>query len=335
MEELKKNLHLVVFGAGVLLGIILLVVGITMRGGTEDTLDASLATLQTVSPVTEGDLTEAKQTRERFDASLASATSTLERRGKSLEQGFNPAINPGNFYTDDATQTLRRLQADFNELRREQTLPEPLAGRYRIADTTRANEFWTERDKEMSSLRQDQVRDYWIRLRIMEEVAAVCQDLVEAGADDGMGVRLINFTFENIAPIGTQEDLSPWMTMPWGVQIECSPSFGVMLLSELTSPTEASMENRRGFPNLFSAYQMQLKERPDRGKFLIDNEYKKELGHSEDLGPNDARGQQVIEEVKKKIEDEITIAQPARVALRLRAAMFNERWRPVVEPEEQ
>jgi hypothetical protein len=339
MDGLKKNLHFVVFGAGVLLGVIFLFVGISMRGGTEEKLDQSLGSLGTLSPPTEGDVNAAKKVRAKFDSSMKDAESTLKGRGKALTQGFDPSQAPDEFYTDDATGTLRDLDARFAAMRKDVSMPDPLTGRYRIEDREKDNTFWKDRDGEMATLRQEQVKEYWIRLRIMEEFATICERLLEAGAGDGMGVRLITFNFEALTTVGNQDELSPWVVMPWSVQLECSPGFSVLLLSELTSPSELTMggdENpRRGFPNLLTNYQTQLKGRPDRAKFKIDNDYKKKLGFTEELDPESNQGKSVIGDVETTLEEELTLVQPVKVGMRMQAAMYNEEWRPMVEPVEE
>ncbi len=218
MDELKKNLHLVVFGAGVLLGVILLLVGMTVRGGAVDQLDERQAALDSaVNPPTQGDLQQAEADRARFDSSLEEAEKTLTAASRLLND-VNPSMTASAFKNQypPRLQALKQRYEQLAEIQDAAQLPEPISD-YKLEPPTGGarGDYFDGVGTRMGNASQVQVESYLIELNIMEEVATTCERLVDAGVDGGKGVKLIEFSFQEFdrGTGGRTQGQNPWRTM--------------------------------------------------------------------------------------------------------------------------
>lgn len=361
MDNLKKNLHFVVFGAGVLLGIILLVAGIMVRGGTEDKLaEAQTGLAGKTKVATRGTLEEATARSERFGSSLQDAESKLRGIGSAFDAGYLSHQTGGEFYSAEARPTLQRLRQRFAALSRPNPMPALLEGwEVSRSGAERVQEqAWEQLEREMTSPSNDKIREMQMRLRILDEVATTCEKLVETGIGDDFGFKLTEIRFEayGVAAIGTytNESDSPWLAMPFSLKFECSPSFAVALVDELVNPTSRTMSatadknQRKGFPMLLDMMQTEMTERPPVVRYDISNDDKAAVANKlnekgagitlpsdpKELDPAEGEGKKLVEAASKDLNQDDRLALPVRVGLKMRAATFNKNWRAVKKEEE-
>lgn len=355
MENLKKNLHFVVFGAGVLLGVILLVAGITVRGGTESKLDGAQAKLKANTKVpTRGTLKQATERSNKFEGSLKDAESTLSKgAGVSFASNYK-TYNAGRaFYTNEADGELRDLKARYQAMEKPLALPKLLVG-WEYSTSSKESDFWSPLEREMASPPTDKIRDYQMALRIMGEVATTCERLLATGADGRFGVKLLNMKFDDAyGPSGSSVPDSPWLVKPFSVRLECSPAFAVALLSELVNPSERTLDataagkKRAGFPMFVDLMQIEQMARPMVLRFDVSNDEKAAVAKAvndtlpdgqkiavpsdpKKMGPKDnGAGQKMVEEIRKALTETDPVTLPVRVGIKLKAAAFNKDWRVV------
>ncbi|MCA8918083.1 MAG: hypothetical protein KDB68_01405 [Planctomycetes bacterium] len=361
MDNLKKNLHFVVFGGGVLLGIILLFVGITVRGGKEESLSTAQANLAKYSSVkSKGTLERATKRASGFGGTLEEAENALSK-GKSVAFNSDYTTHPsgGAFYSAEANAKLNELKARFAAMEKPQPMPK-LLEHYSFVQTgnSGSSAFWTQLEKDMSSPPNEKIRHYQMRLRIMDEFATTCERLLETGAEGALGVALISMKFDEYSPSGNSPLDSPWMNMPFQVVMESAPSFAVLLSNELVNPTKRSLgktadgKERIGFPIFLDMLQTEMKERPLLVRFDIGNDEKAEVAKkvNEELGagekinvpsdpkaldPKEGEGKKLVEEATKILNESDVIELPVRVGMRLRAGSFNKDWKVVAAPPEE
>lgn len=360
MDNLKKNLHFVVFGVGVLLGIILLGVGIMWRGGTEEALASAQADLAAKTKVaSRGTLDEATARSERFGSSLQEADARLRNTGGAFESSYDSHQSGGEFYSAEARPALQRLKNRFAAMNRNNPMPALLDG-WEVTRTGAErvqDQAWEQLEREMLSPSNDKIREMQMRLRVLEELATTCEKLIETGIGGDFGVKLTEFRFEayGVAAIGayTNETDSPWYAMPVSLKLECSPSFAVALVDELVNPTSRTMtptadkNQRKGFPILLDMMQTEMVERPPVVRYDINNDDKEAAARKlndkgagitlpndpKKLDPAEGEGKKLVEAADKDLNQEDRVALPVRVGLKLRAATFNKNWRAVKKDE--
>jgi hypothetical protein len=366
MDNLKKNLHFVVLGVGLLLGIVFMVVGIIYRGGVEEELVAKQAELARALPAvqSEGTLADVKARSERFSGTLTEATEALSASSLgSFGQGYDNHSTGGQFYCNEANRKIRELKARFDVLQKPIKFT-GLLERYTLTrSSASATNVWEEFEKNMANPQVEQIRDLQRMLRFLDELATACERLVEAGHDDGMGVRLTNVKTDGgwVGNAGAEFE-SPWMNMKFDINLECSAGFALLLAEELARPTSLTMAkmdgraNRLGFPVFVDLLQLELMERPAIAKFEVSNEggnsgatkasaAAKVNEHLEggakvavpsnpdDLNPETGEGKKLLDAVTNRIENDERIVLPTKVFIRVRAAAFNRAWRAVAVEE--
>lgn len=356
MDNLKKNLHFVVFGVGILLGVVFLLVGIMIRGGTEEELSTAQINLAkwTVVP-TKGTLDQATERSNRFGDSLKDAETKLTSGpGVAFTSGFTTYGSGSEFYTSEARPSLQKLKDRFAAMAKPVPMPSLMEGWALVRSGSDKEQIWDRLEGEMTSPAPDKIREMQMRLRILQELAATCERLLASGAGETFGVKLLEVNFDSFGVTGGGEADSPWLSMPFTVKLECSPSFAVVLADELVNPTTRTMsgqgENaRRGFPILLDMLQTEMTERPPEIRLDVGNEDKAEVARKlnekgkgiivppdpTELDPEIGEGKKLVEAATEDLNENDRIVLPVRAGLKLRAAAFNKNWRAVKKEENQ
>ena len=351
MDNLKQNLHFVVLGGGILLGIIFVVAGIVVRGGTEEQLATANQSLSGKTGVaTKGTLDDLERRSGKFESTLDEAETAL-KGAVSFDNGYEDHSSGNAFYTNEANRKLTNLRDRWAALEVDQKLSTLLEGWVvkRSSGNENADAFWTRMQTEVANPPVDSIRDLQRQLRILEEVLVACERLVAAKLDNGMGVKLLEFKAEPHASLTNNKLDSPWMVTQWEIDIECDPGFAVLLFDELVNPSALTMAkvqdkpDRIGFPNLPMNLQTEMIERPGELKLSIQNDekagaYKKanDAGESlavpddpENVDPNSTVGKALSESLHKILTEKHPIVMPVRAGIRMQAASFNSEWRAV------
>ena len=352
MDNLKKNLHFVVFGAGVLVGIIFVAVAFVWRGGTETALTEAQTKLAPQSPVaSQGALDKATARSDRFGASLSDAESALTNKGVAFANNYEKSETGGEFFTNEANLGLRRLQERFDAMQTPTPMPAQLKGWQFVKSGSDKDTFWKGQEGEMASPPKEKIREMQMRLRIMRELAATCEKLIAAGADGGYGMKLVGIKFDPYAPLGSNESDAPWMGMPYQVTIECTPAFATQLVEELTNPTKLTVsdakdegpEKRMGFPQMLEMLQAEMAARPSEQRWHIDTDMKADVAKTanargagivippdpKQLDENEGEGKKLVEAVSEDLNQNDRVTLPVTVGLKLRALAFNTKWKAV------
>ena len=355
MDNLKKNLHFVVLGGGVLLGIILVVVGIMIRGGTEDQLADAQSALQTKTSVpTKGTLEDLEARSSKFVTSVEAAEEAI-KNAKGFESDYPNHTSGDAFYTNEANNKVRTLRERWTRLEGTDKLPSLIKGWTikRMSGNQNADGFWERLAGEVASPPNERIRDLQRQLRILEEVLITCERLVAAGLDQDMGVRLLSFKADAYQSLVSNATESPWMVMQWDITLECAPGFAVLLFDELTNPSALTLgksgdiPERRGFPMLPMNLQTEMVERPAELKLDISNDEKAALIQAlrdagfevpnvpdpKDLDPASPAGKQIADAALELLHGDGQILMPVRAGLRMRAAGYNTNWRAINIPE--
>jgi hypothetical protein len=363
MDNLKKNMHFVVFGVGVLLGIIFLVVGIVIRGGTEDAIAEELTKLAGAQKVpTQGTFDKAKKNASRFGDSLTAAETVLTTGvGRKFESDFTTHPDGRTFYTNEANAKLSQLKTRFEAMEKPLKLPGLLEG-WKMATSGAALDPLGPLANEMTNPPTDKIREMQMRLRLLDEIATTMEKLLETGAGEGLGVKLREVKFQgNFGPIATSEADSPWLAMALEFQVDCAPSFSVLLAEELVNPSQRTLKpttpaeagkpsyQRIGFPILLEMVQTVMIGRQPEMKLDIRNEDKagvlaalnNMMGPGEEklpvpqdpkaLDPEKPDGKRLVDEAVKAMNEKDRLVMPVTAGFKIRAASFNLNWRAVKE----
>lgn len=337
MDNLKKNLHLVVFGAGVLLAIILMVVGIVIRGGTEGSLDTATENVKKAgNPPTAGDVKVATAAREAFDTGIKDAEASFTT-GRGAKLGMNPTdiTDGGQFWTGMGKPALTELQAGFTALEKPIAIPKILS-KFRLAPPQQAVDFWGTMEREWSQLASDRarIREADRKIRIMREVLGAAQVVAARPEFANEGFKLIQFTFDT-APASAASVLaaSPWLMTPFTVVAECSPAFSAALIEELSSPSTTQNDKRLYFPVLVDKVMTEMSPRPTGVEFTIPAEMREELKLSDKLNPDSPEGKAEADRIAKLMADEARIAIPPKITAKFQALLVNRDWRVIKQAE--
>jgi hypothetical protein len=368
MENLKKNLHFVVFGAGVLLGIIFLGVGMYIRSGTEADLATEQTNLSALAKPgavpTKGNLDKAEELSGRFDASLTTAENLLTGSPGTLFTSNYSAWNDGRqFFSEEANAKLTQLKARFEAMKKPLMLPALLKG-WDFAMTSARATPWTQLDQDMSNPAGDKIREMQMRLRVLDEVATTIEKLLDTGAGDGFGVTLVSIKFPtSFGPISNSETDSPWLALAAEFELECSPGFAILLAEELANPSRRTFtpadardpkktgSERIGFPVLVDMLQTVMIGRQQEMRAHILNEDKPDVlaavneamkageprlpvpPDPKAIDPEKPDGKDLIEATRKNLNDQDRLVLPVQVGLKMKAVAFNGNWRAVKKEE--
>ncbi|MBK8206126.1 MAG: hypothetical protein IPK87_04925 [Planctomycetes bacterium] len=343
MDNLKKNLHFVVFGAGILLGIILLGVGFLMRSGQESTLSERVGQLKTKNPASQGDLDAATAARADFDADFKAAQASLRGDGTRLRTGIATSTDTRTFYTDEVIPFINDMRKRWAAMDKPVPLPKRIETWILKRGTSAAQDYWTVFDGEMARLNAStdgpKLVENRLKLRIMEEVTTTCELLHQSGKFGTQGSKVNSFKFEALAFSERSEPESPWEALPFVVDLECSPEFGLALMHELGCRTDLTSgtvggKTRHGFPMEVLVAQFEQIARPMSLRFTITNDMRAAEGIDSALRPETEQGARVMKQKAEEYEKKDRLVLPVHFAIKLRALSFNTKWKVVAEPTE-
>lgn len=344
MEGLKKNIHFVVFGVGVLIGLILMVVGIMIKGGSQDQLVAAATAMPKPGTLpTKSDLDKAKAKRGDFDKQINGAEEALKTgAGAQLRASRTNYPDGPSFFSQEADASVKALQARFKKLEKEMPLPAELGDRTLPVPPNQAN-FWASTLQAMNSIADPKaIPNFQVQIRIMQEVCYVCEQLAKQDAFKDDGIKLVEFKFEFRGQESVSID-SPWEDFPFVVILECQPGFATALVEELANPSKNTTGDpqkakeslgRWGFPIEVDGMQMELMERPTVVNADIANADKGKYGIPDTTKEDDPALIAKKKEIEEKWFKELQIKLPVRVGIGGRALAFNKNWRGVTPPPE-
>lgn len=344
MDGLKKNLHFIVLGAGVLVGLVLMVMGIMIKSGRQDDLARATAAMpKTGSLPTRFDSDREKRRRDAFDKEISAAEESLRTgAGAQLRSGRQTYPDGASFFSQEADAAVKALQARFARLEKPVVLPPELGDRTLPVPQNQPN-YWGATLQAMNSIADPKnIPNFQVQIRIMSEVCFACEQLLKQDAFKDDGVKLVEFKWEFTGTENVSID-SPWEAYQFTVTLECQPGFATALAEELANPSRNTMgdpakakENlgRWGFPVEVDAMQIELMERPIFATANISNADKAKYGIPENAKDDDPAVVQKKKELEDKWFKELQLRLPVRAAIRARALSFNKNWRGVTPPPE-
>lgn len=343
-----KNLHFIVFGVCVLLGLILAGVAFMKKSSaTEELQTAQIAGAASIP--TNKDVQDAKKARNRFDDALEDTEKLLmSGKGDRLLQVGQTHSTVDSFYSNEASGAIQTLRERFDALAGEEKLPEELKKlNYTLikpeGPRSRERTYWQKFEEEISGLGDaSQIKAYQVRLKIMNEVCVICEQLVASGEYGNLGVRLVGFSFNFADP--NVDATEPWQRYNFTVIVDCEPSFASALVSELTDPSERSAKpvkfddkeySRELFPVELVAMDAGQTERPMKVRYTIPLADRKALGIPEDMTAEDFGSSSEA----KKLEEEWMASKrlhvPVRYAIQCNALALNKNWQAIKTEEEE
>ncbi len=340
MDNLKKNLHFVVFGAGIALGLILLVVGYFIRSGEEAALAAQIQKLNSKKGVpTQGDVDAASRARNQFDQSIAQAVDRLKGPGSALlATGTEPA-EPSAFYQQRGTDFIKSMRARFGAMEENTSLPERMKGWTLVKTGRQQPNYWNDLDQEIARVDAGKLEEMRTRLRIIEEICIICELLLRDSRYRGQPVKFNGLNAEPKALSDNNETTSVWWEVPYTINIECMPAFGYALISELVCPTvltegETNGQRRLMFPNQVDTIQSTAVSRPLALRYRITNEMKAREEIPDGFDPNTPEGRELLERKVQQFEREVRPLLPMQFAIKLRGQSWNPKWGVITPPEQ-
>lgn len=349
MEALKKNLHFAVFGAGVLIGLILVGVAYMVKSGKVSQVEEAVGKLAKPSPATlptKGDLEKAQASRNSFNKDIEAAIAALQTgNGTALKQGLgtNPNPNPRTYYSQDAEPVLQDLKRRFAAMEKPIRLPEAMGERTLpprgMSGSTPGQTFI---EKKMSDINSNtdplKVARFQIDIRILQEICFTCEKLVQLDQFKDMGVRVNDVKFEDARGGEGVSAESPWEEYTFVVDMECHPDFPAALAAELSNPsklTEGSSDKdarkngqaRWLFPIMIDDVQTAMRERPKFSGYDIPLSAREKEGIPPGEKANAPEVQRIAAEKAKALSDSVKVVLPVDAAVRCRALSFNRNWR--------
>jgi hypothetical protein len=340
MDNLKKNLHFVVFGAGIALGLILLGAGYFIRSGSEAALAGQIQKLNSKKSVpTQGDLDAAKTTRDRFDADITKAVTQLQGPGSSLLAQGNEPTEPSAFYQQRGTTFIESMRARFGAMEQNSSLPERMKG-WTVARTGRPQgNFWNDLDQEIARVDAAKLEEVRTRLRIIEEICIICELLLRDSRYVGQPVKFNGLKVEAKALSDNNDVTSAWWEVPYTLDIECMPAFGYALVSELLRPTDLTTGETNGqtrwmFPNQLDTMQSATLSRQLALRYRITPAMRASENIPDDFDPETPEGKALLDNKVKQFESDVRPLLPMQFAIKLRGLSWNPKWGVVTPPEQ-
>jgi hypothetical protein len=333
MDNLKKHLHLVVFGLGIVIGVALLFIGMGVVSGAEESLDVQTRQLTTVGPIySEADLNAMRTARAGFSESYEVALNRVRgATGRALMNDIDPAMSQSHFQSNFAPSTLRSLQERFAAMERPMDLPGQFQEGWRYPQPA-AEWSWETRSSTMQQAQQAQLVPFQIELRLLDELCTVAELLVQSGRYSG-GIRLLDFTADGSFVSERERDASPWERLPFRFTVYCHPDLGAALVSELTRPTAitggqtATNRQRHGIPVDLIAAQWHWTDRPNTARIDIRPENRQAYNIPAAAPNQGPEAQAHIQRIRGQLGSEVSVVQPARLVVRAAAKRFNNEWR--------
>jgi hypothetical protein len=338
MENVKKQLHFIVLGAGVLVGVILLVVGIMIRGGTEDTLRTQHQRLVGAGTYySQADVDAVSSSRRAFDGSLDTALTVLtDGVGRSLLTGVDTNMDANDFRSRAAPQAIQDLKRRYGALDRGVEWPEVLEDWEVPRRGAQQQPLLDRLDESLAQASQDRILQHQLELRILDELCKTAERLMESGMFEG-GMRLVNAEFGTMG-FADRRDVTtaPWEGLTFTIEIYCLPDFGAMLISELVRPTpatqgapEGSQDGRSNFPIDLISAQWETRPRPVVARLDITPEMRAAYEIGADVEAGSAQLDVHRRRIERQLQNEVNLVIPARLKVQMRAKLFNNQWRGI------
>lgn len=347
MEALKKNLHFAVFGAGVLIGLILVGVAYMVKSGKVSQVDEAVAKLGKPAPATlptRGDLETAQSSRNHFNQEIEAAIASLQSgNGTVLKQGIGGNQNPRTYYSQEAEPLLQDLKRRFAAMEKPIRLPEVMGERSLpsrgMGGSTPGLTFI---EKKMDDVNRNtdplKVARHQIDIRILQEICFTCEKLVQLDQFKDTGVRVDDVKFEDARGGDGVSAETPWEEYSFVIYMECHADFPAALAAELANPsklTEGSSDKdarkngqaRWLFPVLIDDVQTAMRERPKFAGYDIPLSAREKEGIPAGEKANAPEVQRIAAEKAKALSDTVKVVLPVDAALRARALSFNKNWR--------
>lgn len=270
---MKGKLHFIVFGVGAVVGIVLAVIGSGMKSDLTAEIVKSEKALQSPNSLpTKGDFAKAKKLRSRYDQSVNSSLSRLEREGKNLTSSIiGTPPNPNSFRSTASTE-LDDLKDRADALR------------VKDARATRFHE-WIKGDKidineadafrslqnELSELNdQALVKPFQIRLVLINEFLTIAEVLLnQPQFKDKSGLEIVSWKFQEMNSDQANEE-QPFVRLPFSVQFRADAALATAIVDEFLNPskntaksgTEDDSPVRQNFPVGLTNFSMKQGKRP-------------------------------------------------------------------------
>jgi hypothetical protein len=341
MDNLKKQLHLVVFGLGILVGVVLLVVGMGIVSGAEDSLEQQARQLEMARVVySEADVNAMRAARAEFNETYEQAlTQIRQTTGRALMADIDPNAPLTAFQSTVAPNALRSLRDRFGRLERAVDMSDHVQEGWSYPSPAPAWS-WESRIQEVQRVPQAQVEQVQLELRLLDELCTIAELLMESGRFTG-GVRLLDFSADQfVTGTGRDAESAPWTRLPYRFTIMCHPDFGAALINELTRPTAltagqtAQNRQRHGFPVELASAQWAWTERPNTIRIDVAPDDRARYDISPDAPHQGPEAQALARRIGSQLSSEVNIVQPARLAVRADALRFNREWRALPQEEE-
>ncbi|MBX3458724.1 MAG: hypothetical protein KF696_02020 [Planctomycetes bacterium] len=348
MDQLKQNLHFVVFGGGILLGIILTGVGFVMRGGSAGGLEAKAKELSAKQAIfSQGDLTAAANARQGFDKELEAAQGALKTDGNVLRRNLSTESDTRRFYSDEVLPFVTNMRTRWEKMNAQTPLPERIKGWIWKRGPVQQQDYWQRLDTAMAGLNQGsdgpKLAEYRMRLRVIEEVTTTAEKLLATGRYPNQGIKLLDFKFDALAYSERTEAESPFEVLPFTFDIEASPELSLALMKELLVRTDISMQGsdgqpgagkRLGFPLELVTAQSEQFPRPLAIRYRITNDMRAKEGIDAGMKADSDQGIRVLRQKAEEYERKDRLALPMHFAFKMKAMSFNSRWKVLQEQTE-
>jgi hypothetical protein len=343
MDNLKRNLHYVVFGGGILLGLILFGAGFVYRSGGEGALATSITNLDKRKNVaTQGELGQAERERDEFDRANQSALATLGSTGQSLRNGLSEVVSVARF-SSETEPKVSELQSRFDAMNKPQGFPSKLKGWSWVSIGGTRNTYWTDFKADLTN--PDKIPELQLQLRLLEEVCVTCELMLRSGRFPDQGANLRSLKVEPQRKWSNRDEVdSPWEMWEFTLDIECSPEFGYALMDELLSSSDLTSgksgagkdtaNERRRFPIELDSMQSESLPRPPALLRYITPAERAAEGVGENLDPESDEGKAEAKRLAQEYERDVRPALPLRFGMKMRALNFNPKWQVVAQPEQ-
>ena len=364
MDQLKAKIHFILFGVFVLIGLALAGYGITLKSAEAEEVAAAGADLKKGGLASQGDLAEAEQQKTAFDGSFKEIRDYLKGPGAALPvEPQEKYSTVQEFYSRVAQQELDELKVRFEaisdrkfrswwasegkdpsdeqEARKKfklQGLPAAFQG-HDLKRYTRNEDYWGEAQAAMKEANSgEDIPLMLAQLRVMKEVAFVCEELVKLDQHRDGAFQLVKFDFNSFrAEFGRGND-EPWARYQFAIQLKCEAAFASALVGELCDPSGlTARENPARVPMELVDYRYGVLPRPASTKFIIKNKDRAAHGIPKDLSStsdDDAvKWIRIRKDIAKGLQKSVIYHRPLEVGILINALRFNKNWKGLADPE--
>ncbi|MHC4841217.1 MAG: hypothetical protein ACYTDT_09725 [Planctomycetota bacterium] len=348
---MKGNLHFVVFGACVVIGIVLAFVGAnTKSSATADITAASVQLDSSMSIPTKGDLEAASKLRKKYNSGIDGTVKLLRAQGSALTGKLSDEP-PVAQYRSRAKQQIAALE------RRARNLELADAKAVQFPDWVSADKIEGSDEEPFKVLsnaaldlqQNEQVRPFQIRLVIVSEFITIAEALLKQPQfANGNGLRIEKFDFSEMDGKEVQ-NAQPFIRFPFRIEFDADPRLSAAIMDEFLNPSDLTAKSvvkiddadvefeRLNFPVNLINYGIRQAARPPAVAIDLPREKALELGLPADMTTDDERwyGEMVKLGREKELKDKVRFNLPMRCELRLDALKLNTKWKAIYQAEEE